>query len=86
MAAMVSTVPQYSRMVDEQGVEMQPELASHMGNSELTPLNLNPLAQQLHQKPAADDAEQGSLCLAVQQTVWTVSVFPSCSNADRCCR
>ena len=64
MAAMVSTVPQYSRMVDEQGVEMQPEQASDMGNSELTPLNLNPLAQQLYQTPAADDAEQGSLCLA----------------------
>ena len=61
MAAMVSTVPQYSRMVDDQGVEMQLEHANHMGNPELTPLNLNPLAQQLHQKPAADDAEQGRI-------------------------
>lgn len=64
MAAMVNTSPQYSCMIDEQGVEMQPEHASHMGTSELTPLNLNPLGQQLHQKPAADDAEQGSVCLA----------------------
>ena len=63
-AAMVSTVPQYSRMVDDQGVEMQPEHASHVGDSELTPLNLNPLAQQLHQQPAADDADQGRICLA----------------------
>lgn len=38
---------------------MQLEHANHMGNPELTPLNLSPLAQQLHQKPAADDAEQG---------------------------
>lgn len=40
---------------------MQPEHETHMGGSELTPLNHNPLAQ-LHQKPAADDAEQGRFC------------------------
>ena len=61
---MVSTVPQYSRMVNDQGVEMQLEHSSHMNIPELTPLNLDPLAQQLHQKPAADDAEQGSIRLA----------------------
>lgn len=55
---MINTVPQYSRMLDDQGVEMQPEHASPVGDSELTPLNHDSLAQ-LHQKPAVD-TEQGS--------------------------
>lgn len=63
MAATISPVPQYSRMIDEQGVEMHPEHAGHVGDSELTPLNHNPLAQQslaqLQQRFSVNDAEQG---------------------------
>lgn len=62
MAATISTVPQYSRMIDEQGIELQQGHTGGAGESELTPLN--PLTQlsagQLHQKPGAGGAQQGS--------------------------
>ena len=64
MAATISTVPQYSRMVDDQGVEMQPEQASHLHVSELTPLNYTHLAQQSsalpQQSSSIKDDEQGN--------------------------
>ena len=62
MAATISTVPQYSRMVDEQGVEVRQEKGSPVGESELTPLN--PVAQhttgQSQQKLEAQGIQQGS--------------------------
>lgn len=62
MAAIISTVPQYSQMVDGQGVEVQQEKGSPVLESELTPLN--PLAQHitghLHQKAGAESMQQGS--------------------------
>ena len=61
MSNTVSTAPQYSRMLDETGVEVQQQHEKSVGESELTPLN--PLAQQprqhLLQKPAADGPQIG---------------------------
>ncbi|KAL3162377.1 hypothetical protein ABBQ32_010055 [Trebouxia sp. C0010 RCD-2024] len=75
MAATISTVPQYSRMVDDQGVEMQPEHASHMGVSELTPLNYTHLAQQSLSQSQPSSGIKTGVTTAIEHSKWPVAIL-----------
>lgn len=72
MAETMRPFPQYSRMIDEHGLEKAHNYASLGGESELSPLNPTAdFTQPLHQKPDADSTLGG----LQQRSLWPAGIL-----------